>query len=159
MFDSVENGLLAKSLRYKPKKYSARKYEWHRFWKGERSCLDSKKNECLCWSSRPKASLKEMFWEVSQNSQENTCAGISFLVSSCIRKNTFFVEQHRTTGSDYRSVNSSEGSIDKQNRKLWYKNSSICVNLSQKCKLLKRAVQVKEQVSEAVTCRPQIRCS
>ena len=94
---------------------------------------------------------------------KKTCAGISFLVFSCqfceIRKNTFFVEQHRTNASDYRSINSSEGSIDKQDCKLWYKNSSICVNLSQKCKLLRSAVQVKEQVSEAVICRPQIRCS
>ena len=35
----------------------------------------------------------------------------------------------------------------------------ICINLSQKCDLLKSAVQVKEQVSEAVVLRPQIRCS
>ena len=33
------------------------------------------------------------------------------------------------------------------------------VPLSRKCKLLKRAVQMKEQVSEAVVRRIQIRCS
>ena len=38
--------------------------------------------------------------------------------------------------------------------------SSICINLSsQKCNLLKKAVQMKEQVSEAIVHRPQIRCS
>ena len=44
--------------------------------------------------------------------------------------------------SDCTSINSSEGRIGKQNRKL-----------------LKRAVQVKEQVSEAVVRRLQIWCS
>ena len=38
-------------------------------------------------------------------------------------------------------------------------NQSISINLSQKCKLLKRVVQVKEKISEAVVRRPQIRCS
>ena len=59
-----------------------------------------------------------MLWEISQNSQENICAGISFLVFSCefceICKNNFFAEQHRTTASDYSSINSSEGSIGKR---------------------------------------------
>ena len=97
-----------------PKKYSARKYVWRRFWKGERSWSDSKQKECLCRSSRPKRSLKKMLWEFSQNSQENICAGISFLVFSCefceICKNTFFAWEHRTNASDYISTNSSEGS-------------------------------------------------
>ena len=35
-----------------------------------------------------------------------------------IYKNTCFAEQHRTTASDYSSINSSEGSIGKQNCKL-----------------------------------------
>ena len=43
--------------------------------------------------------FKKMLWEISQNSQENICAGISFLVFSCefceICRNTFFGEQHR----------------------------------------------------------------
>ena len=47
--------------------------------------------------------------------------------------NTFFVEHHRTTASDFSNINSNEGRIGKQNREL-----------------LKRAVQLKEQVSEAV---------
>ena len=41
---------------------------------------DSKKNECLCGSSRPKGSLKKALWEILQNSQENICAGVSFLI-------------------------------------------------------------------------------
>ena len=55
--------------------------------------------------------------------------------------NIFFAEHHWTAASDCSSTNSSEGRIGKQNRKL-----------------LKRAVQVKEQVSEAVVRRLQIRC-
>ena len=38
-------------------------------------------------------------------------------------------------------------------------NQSMSINLSQKCKLLKRVIQVKEKNSEAVVRRPQIRCS
>ena len=82
-----------------------------------------------------------MFWEISQNSQENTCARVSFLhkVRRCrfatslktrlqnkfffeICKKTFFAEHHRTTASDYSSINTSEGGIGKQNCKLWYRN-------------------------------------
>ena len=37
--------------------------------------------------------------------------------------------------------------------------TKACINLSQKSKLLKREVQVKEQVSEAGVRRFQIRCS
>ena len=116
------------SLQIKPKKYSARKHVWHRFWIGKKSGWDSKHNECLCWSSRPKRSLKMMLWGISQNSQESICAGISFLVFSCefreICKNSFFAEHHWTAASDYSSVNSSEGSIEKRNCKLWYKSTA-----------------------------------
>ena len=49
-------------------------------WKGERSCWDSKQNECLCRSNRPKGSLKKLLCEFSQNSQESIRAGISFLI-------------------------------------------------------------------------------
>ena len=91
---------LVPSLHMKPQKYSARKYVWHCFWKGKWSWWDSKQNECLWWSSRPKGSLKEMLWEISQNSQENVCAGISFLVIPCefcgickISQNTFFYKE------------------------------------------------------------------
>ena len=136
MLDLVENRLLVDvlnieftlvpSLKVKLKKYWARKYVWHCFWKGERSWWDSKQNECLWWSSRPKGSLKKMLWEISQNSQENICVRIYFLVFSCefcwICKNTFFVEKQRTIASNYNSINSSEGSIDKGNCKLWYAN-------------------------------------
>ena len=70
------------------------------------------------------AFFKKMLSKISQNSQENIFAGISFLVFSSefcgIWKNTFFAEQHRTTASDYSSINSSEGCIGKQN----YKNTA-----------------------------------
>ena len=46
-------------------------------------------------------------------------------------KNTNFAERHRTTVSDYSSINIRNG-------KLWYKNKSIGIDLSQK--LSKRAV-------------------
>ena len=64
--------------------------------------------------------------------------------------NTFFKEHHRTTACDYSSISSREWRIGKRNCELRYKSYSMCTNLSRKCKLLKRAVQMKEQVSEVV---------
>ena len=94
---------LVPSLQTKPKKFSTRKHVWHRFWISKKSRWDSKHNECLCWSSRPKCSLKKMLWEISQNSQENICAVISFLVFSCeyceIFKNTYLEKYLWTTVS------------------------------------------------------------
>ena len=119
---------LVPSIQIKLKKYPARKYVRHRFWKGERSWWDSKQNKCFCWGSLSKAegSLKKTLWEILHNLQENICAGSSFLVFSCefceICKNAFFTEQHRTTAFDYSSINSSDGSIGKRNRKILYKN-------------------------------------
>ena len=88
MFEWTENRLLAKGLKYwahscpslqiKSRKYSAGKNVWHRLWKSEKSWFASKQNECLWRSGHPKGSLKKVFWEISQNSQENICAGISF---------------------------------------------------------------------------------
>ena len=121
---------LVLSLQIKPRKCSAGKYVWDNFWKGEK---------CLYRSSRLKGSLKEVIWEISQNSQENLCAGIYFFdicsfiknetltqVFSCefwkICRNAFFAEHHQTTASDDSSINSSEGRIRKRNCKLWYKN-------------------------------------
>ena len=74
---------LVPSLQVNQKKYLDRKHLWHCLWKGQRSWWDSKENECLWWSSRPKGSLKKMFWEILQNSQENICARIfwCFLVN------------------------------------------------------------------------------
>ena len=50
----------------------------------------------------------------------------TFLVFSCefckICKNTFFAEQHRTTASDYSSINSCKGSTGKRNCELRDKN-------------------------------------
>ena len=77
-FSSTELTLV-RSLQIKPKKYSAGKYAWHRFWKGTRLCWESKQNECLC-RSRPKGSLKKISWEISQNSQKNIFAAISFWI-------------------------------------------------------------------------------
>ena len=68
------------SLQIKPRKYSAGKYVWHRLWKDNRSWWESKQNQGLCRSRRPKGSLKKVLWEISQNSQENIGAGISFLI-------------------------------------------------------------------------------
>ena len=47
---------------------------------------------------------EKMFWKISQNSQENTCVRVSFLISGrpkvCkIFKNTFFTEHVWTTAS------------------------------------------------------------
>ena len=127
---------LVPSLQIKPRKYSAGKYMWHRFLKGTRSCLESKQNECLCRSSRPKGSLKKVLWEISWNSQKkNMCWNLFFdkKLSQVklrvfragaflwnLRKcwNTFFAEHHQTTASDCSSINSSEEKIGKQNRKL-----------------------------------------
>ena len=141
----------------KPWRYSTRKHMWHCFWKDKRSSWESKQNECLCKSSRPKGSLKKVLWKFSQNSQENMGIGISFKIKlnsldlqfyqKWIFKRRFFLlnfekfaEHHQTTASDYSSINSSGGRIGKRNCKLWYKNQSICTNLSRKCKLLKRTV-------------------
>ena len=129
MFDWVQNRLLPKGLKYWVHSYSQPTNEAKKilsqaicvtlFLKSERSWWDSKQNECSRWSSRPKGSLKRMLWEISQNSQENISFEISFLVFSfefCrICKNTFLAEQHRTTASDYSSINSSGGSIGKKN--------------------------------------------
>ena len=121
-----------------------------------------------------------MTWEILQNSQKkHLCRNLFFdqvkfcrsgtlLKTSLWRKvffceiceicsNTFLVEHHQTTASDYSSMNSREERIGKRNLKLRYKDWSICTNLSRKCKLLKMAIQVKEQVSDAVVCRLQIR--
>ena len=46
-----------------------------------------------------------MLWEISQNSQENICAGISFCYLE-ICKNAFFAEQRRMIASDYSNINS-----------------------------------------------------
>ena len=91
------------------KMYLARKYVCHRFSKGGSSWLDSKQHEDLCWTIRSRGSLKQVLWEISQNSQENISSRIYFLAFSCkfceICQNTVFAEQHRKTVSDYTSIN------------------------------------------------------
>ena len=83
MFDWVENRFLAKSFTYclfptykLNRQILSQEICVTSFLK--RSCWDSKQSQCLCRSSRPKGSLKKVLWEISQNSQENICAGISF---------------------------------------------------------------------------------
>ena len=46
-------------------------------------------------SSQRRCSIKKVLLKISQNSLENTCARVSFLI-----KNTFFTEHLRTTASD-----------------------------------------------------------
>ena len=74
-------------------------------------------------SSRRRSSVKKVFWEISQNSKENTCARVSFLIKlqlsvcnfikketlaqvfSCefyeISKNTFCYRTHLVAASDF----------------------------------------------------------
>ena len=47
--------------------------------------------------------LKKMFLEISQNSQENTCARVSFLIK-LQAKNTFFTEHLRVTAFEVHVV-------------------------------------------------------
>ena len=87
-----------------------------------------------------------------------------------ICKNAFFAEQHRTTASDYSSINSSE--VVLANETVNYDTKALrekCLNSkslyygvnlriqSEHWKI--RTVQVKEQVSEAVVRRPQFKCT
>ena len=66
----IGNNELIPSLYIKPRKYLAWKYVWHRFRKNKRSWWNSKQNDCLCRSRRPRVSLKKVLWGISQNSQE-----------------------------------------------------------------------------------------
>ena len=69
---------LVPSLQIQPRKHSTGKYLRHRLWKGTRSCRESKQNECLCRSSRPKGSLKTVLWEIPQNSPKHLCRNLFF---------------------------------------------------------------------------------
>ena len=53
---------------------------WHQFWIDETLWWDSKQNEYLRRTCRLKGSLKKMFLQISQNSQEKICTRISFLI-------------------------------------------------------------------------------
>ena len=72
---------LVLSLQIKPRNYSAGKYVWHRFRKGESPCWESKQNEWLCRSSRPKCTSKKVLWETSRNSQLRFCTGVSLMIN------------------------------------------------------------------------------
>ena len=60
------------------------------------SCSDNEEEgaEAVVWTFFAAVSVENMFLEISQNSQENTCARVSFLIklqTFCeIFKNTFF---------------------------------------------------------------------
>ena len=71
---------LVLSLQIRPRTYSAGKYVWHRLWKGERSRWDTKQNKWLNQSSRPRWFFRKGVMRNSQNLQENTFAGVSFLI-------------------------------------------------------------------------------
>ena len=58
------------------------------------STLWGKLTYSQCRSSNQRCSLKNMFLEISQNSQENTCVRVSFL------KNTFFTQHFWATASN-----------------------------------------------------------
>ena len=93
---------LVPSLQIKPKKNSARKYVWHRFWKGERS--SGTVHRMSVWRrSRPKGSFKKVLQEISQNSQENIFAGISFFFGVFLWILKHFLEHlfGRTVPDDY----------------------------------------------------------
>ena len=52
-----------------------------------------------------RCSVKKVFLEISQNSQENTCARISFLIRFCeISKNTFSYRRPPVAASVFLSV-------------------------------------------------------
>ena len=95
----------------KPKKLLSQKICVTWFLKMRKVMGDSKQNESLCWSSRPKESLR-CYEEFCKIHKKTSVPDLFILVFSCefsckICKNTFFAEQHRTTASDYSSINSS----------------------------------------------------
>ena len=116
-------------------------------------------------------------WEISQNSQENICAGISFLIKlltlyiysfiknkslaqvfSCefceICKNTFFAEHDRATVSDYSSIKVVKGELANENLNYDRKTKAYVPIWARSVSYQKRAALVKfEQVSEAVAHR------
>ena len=154
------NTLLLSAYRLSRKIYSVRQYVWHRFWKGEKSWWDSKQSECLCRRSRPKSFLKkDVMRNFARKHKENICAKVffwCFVVNFAKSVRKLFLQNSTRR---LLSINSNEGNIGKQNCKLWYKDWSIYISLSQKCKLLKRVAQVKVKVLETVVRRIQIKSS
>ena len=59
------------SWRRLEKTYSWHKYVWYSFWKGKRSWWESKQNECLCRSSRPKGSLKKVYGKFGRTHKDS----------------------------------------------------------------------------------------
>ena len=133
---------------------------WHRFWKCERSWWGSKQNGCLCRSNRPKGFLKkyEKFRRIhKKTSVPESLFGIFFVNFSEICVKTYFAEQHRTTASDYSSINSSEVLA---NETVNYDTTEAYVLIwARSVRFFKKGSPGKRTSSEAVVCRPQIRCS
>ena len=50
----------------------------HRFLKDTRSCRESKQNECLCRSSRPKGSLKKVLEKLPRIHKKHLCLNLFF---------------------------------------------------------------------------------
>ena len=142
------------------------------FEKNKISWWDSKQNECLCRSSRPRRSLKKALWKISQNSQENICAGTvklcrsEFSLKASLQRRCFFVNfakfvrtpfLQNTTGRLLLTIATSTV--------LTAELANVTVNYDTKTEVYvpiwarsasyqKRAVLVKfEQVSEAVVRR------
>ena len=67
------------------------------------------------------AAMQDTLRNFTKFTRKHMCQNL-FFVFSCqfcgVCENTFFPEQYRSTDSDYSSINSSKGSIDKRNRKL-----------------------------------------
>ena len=76
--NSCSQELFHSCLQVRPRKHSAAKYLWHRFGKSEKSWWGSKQDEWFSRSSRW-SFIKKVFWEISKNFQESTCARVSFL--------------------------------------------------------------------------------
>ena len=90
-------------------------------------------SKCLCsgWKWQ---------WGVNEMLSHFRC---SPLIRECLWKKTYLKKKGLVKG----------------NNKLWNKSWNIFSNISYKCTLPKREVQVKEQVSETKILRLQIRCS
>ena len=80
---------LVPSLQIKPKKYSARKHVWHRFWKGERSWWDSTQNECLEKKPSERLFQKGVTRNFAKFTRKHLCRNLFFLWSFLVNFETF----------------------------------------------------------------------
>ena len=111
-----------------------------------------------CRSSHRRCSVQKVFLEISQNSQENTCVRVSFLIKlqasglqketltpvfSCefceTSKNTFFTEHLRTTVSRYKPYKSHTATA----------SELVCSNTC--IKLMSRAMSMMKNIAMGET--------